>query len=55
MACFEPFYADGIRAYFGLVREAKDAGLIVIGDVAGLADSGAVADLASAPLRALAS
>lgn len=33
IAFFEPFYAEGIQAYFELVREAKDAGLIVIGDV----------------------
>ena len=33
IAFFEPYYAAGISAYFELVREAKEAGLIVIGDV----------------------
>lgn len=33
IAFFERYYADGVRAYSSLVRHAKDAGLIVIGDV----------------------
>ncbi len=33
IAFFEPFYADGIRAYHQLVQAAQDKGLIVIGDV----------------------
>jgi orotidine-5'-phosphate decarboxylase len=33
IAFFEPYYADGIRTYFALVRHASEAGLVVIGDV----------------------
>lgn len=56
IAFFEPFYAEGIQTYFDLVREASDAGLIVIGDVK-RADIGhssnqyAAAQLGGAPSR----
>ncbi len=33
IAFFERYYADGVRAYFQLVKDAQAAGLIVIGDV----------------------
>lgn len=33
IAFFERYYADGIRTYLELVRHAREAGLIVIGDV----------------------
>lgn len=33
IAFFEPYYAEGLRAYFQMVRYAKDAGMIVIGDI----------------------
>lgn len=33
IAFFERYYAEGIRAYLELVRHAREAGLIVIGDV----------------------
>ncbi len=33
IAFFEPYYAEGIRAYFQMVRYAHDAGLLVIGDI----------------------
>lgn len=33
IAFFEPYYAEGIRAYYQMVRYARDAGLIVIGDI----------------------
>ena len=32
-AYFERYFADGVQAYFDLVRDAADFGLIVIGDV----------------------
>jgi orotidine-5'-phosphate decarboxylase len=32
-ACFEQFHAEGIEAYFNLIQEAAELGLIVIGDV----------------------
>ncbi len=33
IAFFERYHADGLRAYFDLVRFAREAGMIVIGDV----------------------
>ncbi len=33
IAFFEPYHVEGVRAYLTLVRQARDAGLIVIGDV----------------------
>jgi orotidine-5'-phosphate decarboxylase len=33
IAFFERYHADGVRAHFQLVKEARQAGLIVIGDV----------------------
>ncbi|MCH8252163.1 MAG: orotidine-5'-phosphate decarboxylase [Planctomycetes bacterium] len=33
IAFFERFYAEGVRAYSSIVKHARDAGLIVIGDV----------------------
>ena len=33
VAFFERYYADGVRAYFQVVRSAQEAGLMVIGDV----------------------
>lgn len=33
IAFFERYYAEGVRAYLQLVKEAREAGLIVIGDV----------------------
>lgn len=33
IAFFERYYADGVRAYLELVKHARQAGLIVIGDV----------------------
>jgi orotidine-5'-phosphate decarboxylase len=33
IAFFERYYADGLRAYYRLIKYARDAGLLVIGDV----------------------
>lgn len=33
IAFFEPYYEEGMRAYFQMVRHARDAGLVVIGDI----------------------
>lgn len=33
IAFFERYRADGVRVYFELVRQARDAGMVVIGDV----------------------
>ena len=33
IAFFEPYYSEGIRAYFQTVRYAQEAGLLVIGDI----------------------
>jgi len=33
IAFFEPYYAEGVRAYLQMVRYARDAGLVVIGDI----------------------
>lgn len=33
IAFFEPYYAEGIRAYYQMVKYAQDAGLLVIGDI----------------------
>ena len=32
-ACFERYLWDGVEAYYSLIQEAKDLGLLVIGDV----------------------
>lgn len=33
IAFFERYHADGVRVYFELVRQAREAGMVVIGDV----------------------
>jgi len=33
IAFFEPYYAEGIRAYYQMIRYAQDAGMIVLGDI----------------------
>ncbi len=33
IAFFEPYCAEGIRAYYQMIRYAQDAGLLVIGDI----------------------